>query len=151
MSIIKRNNTFPGMTMTSLFDDLFSRDLINWGLNNHSVTNTTIPAVNIRETKDSFDVELAAPGMRKEDFKVELDGNQLTISSERRVEDESFDEHRYSKREFSYQSFQRTFQLPKDVVDADKIKAYYENGILQLVIPKKEEAKQKPPRMIQIS
>src|SRR5207244_2278065 len=119
--------------------------------NNNSVTNTTIPAVNIKETKDSFDVELAAPGMRKEDFKVELDGNQLTISSERRIEEETTDENRYTKREFSYQSFQRTFQLSKDVVDADKIQARYENGLLHLVIPKKEEAKQKPPRVIQIS
>ena len=138
--------------MTSLFDDLFSRDLMNWGLNNNSTTNTTIPAVNIRETKESFDVELAAPGMRKEDFKVELDGNQLTISSERRSEEqEQTEDNRYTKREFSYQSFQRTFQLPKDVVDSDKIEARYENGLLHLVIPKKEEAKQKPPRMIQIS
>ncbi|HYH15045.1 MAG TPA: Hsp20/alpha crystallin family protein [Flavisolibacter sp.] len=151
MSIIRRNNQFPAMTMTSLFDDLFSRDLLNWGLNNNSTTNTTIPAVNIKETKESFDVELAAPGMRKEDFKVELDGNQLTISSERRTEEEHTEENRYTKREFSYQSFQRTFQLPKDVVDADKIEARYEHGLLHLVIPKKEEAKQKPPRMIQIS
>ena len=151
MSIIRRNNQFPSMSTTSLFDDLFSRDLLNWGLNNNSVTNTTIPAVNIKENKDSFDVELAAPGMRKEDFKVELDGNQLTISSEHRTEEEPSDNSRYTKREFSYQSFQRTFQLPKDVVDADKIEARYENGLLHLVIPKKEEAKQKPPRMIKIS
>lgn len=151
MSIIRRNNIFPSMSMTSLFDDLLSRDLLNWGLNNNSTTNTTIPAVNIKETKDNFEVELAAPGMRKEDFKVELDGNQLTISSEKRTEDEQTEENRYTKREFSYQSFQRMFQLPKDVVDADKIEARYENGLLHLVIPKKEEAKQKPPRMIQIA
>jgi HSP20 family protein len=151
MSIIRRNSTFPGMSMTSLFDDLFNRDLLNWGLNNNSTTNTTIPAVNIKETKENFEVELAAPGMRKEDFRVELDGNQLTIFSERRTEDEQSEENRYTKREFSYQSFQRTFQLPKDVVDADKIEARYENGLLQLIIPKKEEAKQKPPRMIQIA
>ena len=119
MSIIRRNNLSPSMPMTSLFDDLFSRDLLSWGLNNNSATNPTIPAVN-------FEVELAAPGMRKEDFKVELDGNQLTISSERRVE-EYTGEHRYTKREFSYQSFQRTFQLAKDVVDADKIEARYEH------------------------
>jgi HSP20 family protein len=151
MSIIRRNNQFPSMSMTTLFDDLLNRDLLNWGLNNNSETNTTIPAVNIKETKDSFNVELAAPGMRKEDFKVELDGNQLTISSEKRLEEESTDENRYTKREFSYQSFQRTFQLPKEVVDADKIEARYKDGLLHLVIPKKEEAKQKPPRMIQIA
>ena len=149
MSIIKRNNYYPAMN--SLFDDLFAKDLMNWGLSNNSTTNTTIPAVNIRETKDNFEVELAAPGMKKEDFKVELDGNQLTISSERSTNEEHTEENRYTKREFSYQSFQRTFQLPKDVVDAERIEARYVNGLLQLIVPKKEEAKQRPPRTIQIS
>jgi HSP20 family protein len=149
MSIIKRNHHFPAMT--NLFDDFFTRDVLNWGLNNNSTTNTTIPAVNIRETKENFAVELAAPGMQKEDFKIELDGNRLTISSEKATTDEQTDDNRYTKREFSYQSFQRSFQLPKDVVDAEGIQARYENGLLQLIIPKKEEAKQKPPRMIQIS
>ena len=149
MSIIRRNNHFPAMT--SLFDDIFAKDLMNWGFNNNSSTNTTIPSVNIKETKDSFEVELAAPGMRKEDFKIELDGNQLTISSEKSTTDEQTEENRYMKREFSYQSFQRSFQLSKDVVDADKIQARYENGLLQLLIPKKEEAKQRPPKMIEIS
>jgi HSP20 family protein len=146
MSIIKRNE-FP-----SVFDDLFNRDLWNWGLTNNSVTNTTLPAVNIRETNDHYLVEMAAPGMRKEDFKVELDGNVLSISSEKSEENETKEqEQRYTRREFSYQSFQRTFQLQKDVVDIDKIEAKYENGVLHLLIPKKEEVKQKPPRMIKIS
>lgn len=149
MSIIKRNDGFP--RMNSMFDDLFTRDFWNWGLSNNSNTNTTIPAINIRETKENFEVEMAAPGMKKDDFKVELDGNMLTISSEVENETEEKDGERYTKREFSYQSFQRTFQLPKEVVDSDKIEAHYENGILNLVIPKKEEARQKPPRMIQIS
>ena len=149
MSIIKRNDGFP--RMNSMFDDLFTRDFWNWGLSNNSNTNTTIPAINIRETKENFEVEMAAPGMKKDDFKVELDGNMLTISSEVENETEEKDGERYTKREFSYQSFQRTFQLPKEVVDSDKIEAHYENGILHLVIPKKEEARQKPPRMIQIS
>lgn len=149
MSIIKRNDVFP--RMNSMFDDLFTRDFWNWGLGNNSTTNTTIPAINIRETKDNFEVEMAAPGMKKDDFKVELDGNMLTISSEKQEETEEKEGERYTKQEFSYQSFQRTFQLPKDVVDSEKIEAHYENGILQLVIPKKEEARQKPPRMIQIS
>jgi HSP20 family protein len=148
MSIIKRNDLFPAMH--SMFDDLFSRDLWNWGLTNNSTTNTTIPAVNIRETKDNFEVEMAAPGMTKNDFRVELEGNLLTIRSEKQEEREQNDEHHYSRREFSYQSFQRSFQLHKDVVDADKIGARYENGVLHLMIPKKEEAKQRPPRMIEI-
>jgi HSP20 family protein len=149
MSIIKRNNSFQGMN--SIFDDLFNRDLVNWGLVNNSATNTTLPSVNIRETNDNFIVEMAAPGMTKNDFKIELDGNLLTISSEKEDRNEMRDGEKYTRQEFSYQSFQRSFQLPKDVVDSDKIQAKYENGVLNLVIPKKEHAKQKPPRMIEIA
>ena len=150
MNLIKRNgnsmNQWP-----ALFDDFFNRDFFNWGLGNFSDTNTTIPGVNIKETKDDFEVEVAAPGMNKKDFKIQLDGNMLTISSEKSNQKEENDrDEKYSRKEFSYQSFQRTFTLPKDVVDADKIEAKYDNGLLQLVIPKKEEAKQKPPRQIQI-
>jgi HSP20 family protein len=137
--------------MNSIFDDLFHKDLINWGLVNNSTTNTTLPSVNIRETNDNFVVEMAAPGMTKEDFKIELDGNLLTISSEKEDRNEMKEGERYTRQEFSYQSFQRSFQLPKDVVDADKIQARYESGVLNLVIPKKEHAKQKPPRMIEIA
>lgn len=147
MSLIKRNEFFPGL---SFFDDVFSRDLWNWGVTNNSSTNTTIPMVNIKEDNDNFLVEMAAPGMEKNDFKVELDGNVLTITSEKQNENEVKEGERYSRREFSYQSFQRSFQLPKEVVDAEKIEAKYENGVLRLVIPKKEEAKPRPPKMIQI-
>jgi len=159
MTIVKRNgnwlNHFP-----TLFDDILNRDLFNWNTSNFSNTNTTIPAVNIKETGDSYEVEVAAPGMNKKDFKVQLDGNLLTISSEKTEEyrgdnqqegNQNNKEERYVSREFSYQSFYRTFTLQKDVVDADKIKARYEDGVLHLVIPKKEEAKQKPPRMIEIA
>jgi HSP20 family protein len=139
-----------GQNMTNLFDDFFSRDLWNWGLANNSTTNTTIPAVNIRESAENFEVEVAAPGMKKEDFRVELDGNNLTISSEMRNENEVKEGERYTRREFSYQSFQRSFTLPRNVVDVDQIHAKYENGVLHLLIPKREEAKQKPPRMIEI-
>ena len=149
MSIVRRNGFYPDMT--NLFDDFFTRDAWNWGLNNNSRTNTSVPAVNIRENNDNFLVEVAAPGMKKEDFKVELDGNTLIISSERKDEQEMNEGENYARKEFSFQSFQRSFQLSKDVVDVDSIQARYENGLLQLVIPKKEEAKTKPPRMIQIS
>lgn len=147
MSLTKWNNS---NTMTNLFDDFFTRDLLNWGLANNSTTNTTIPAVNIKETGDAFEVEMAAPGMRKEDFRVELDGNQLTIGSEFENRDDMKEGERYTRREFSYQSFQRSFTLPKNVVDIDQIEARYENGVLRLLIPKREEARQKPPRMIEI-
>ena len=150
MTLVQRNggvlNPFP-----AFFDDFFNRDLFNWGNTNFSDTNTTIPAVNIKETPENYEVEVAAPGMTKKDFKVELDGNVLTISSERTNQKVENQDERYSRKEFSYQSFQRTFTLQKEVMDMDKIQAKYENGLLHLLIPKKEEAKQKPPRLIQIS
>ncbi len=151
MSLVKRRdgrvNRFP-----MLFDDFFNQDLFNWNNSNFSDTNTTIPAVNIKETPENYQVEVAAPGLTKNDFNVELDGNILTISSEKSQESEDAgNDERYARKEFSYQSFCRTFNLQKDVVDIDKIEARYENGLLNLMIPKKEEAKQKPPRQIQIS
>lgn len=149
MSIMKRNEFSPFNNRS--FDDLWTKDLWNWGLSNNSDTNTTIPSVNIKETPESFIVEMAAPGLTKNDFKIELDNNRLLIQSEKQNAREETENERYSRREFSYQSFQRTFELSKDVVDADKIEAKYENGLLHLVIPKKEEAKKRPPRMIQIS
>ncbi|MFC5408189.1 Hsp20/alpha crystallin family protein [Larkinella bovis] len=133
----------------ALFDDFFSRDLFNWNNRNFSTTQTSLPSVNIKETADAFEVEMAAPGMEKQDFRVELNGNQLTISSSKENQEEK-QEGGYTHREFSYQSFQRSFTLPKDVVDEDRIEAKYENGLLLLTIPKREEAKQKAPRRIEI-
>ncbi|MDM8174650.1 MULTISPECIES: Hsp20/alpha crystallin family protein [Olivibacter] len=145
MSLIRRSRSgFP-----SLFDDFFNRDLMNWDSGNFS-PNATVPSVNIKETADNYEVEMAAPGMNKDDFKIELDGNLLTISSSKEYEDEKRDDG-YARKEFSYRSFQRSFNFPKDVVDEDKIEAKYENGLLKLTIPKKEEAKRKGPRLINIS
>lgn len=150
MLVIKRNgNLLPGIPV--LFNDFVIKDLWNRGLENISPAATTIPAVNIRENNENFVVEMAAPGMNKNDFKIELNGNTLTISSEKKIEEEAKEEERYSQKEFSYQSFTRIFTLPQDVVDVDKIEAKYENGLLHLVIPKKEEAKLKGPRQIQIT
>jgi len=150
MTLVKRNGNLLN-PLPALFDDFINRDLFNWGNLNFSGTNTTIPAVNIKETADHYEVEVAAPGMTKKDFKIELDGNILTISSETSNQAEEKEDERYFRREFSYQSFQRTFNLQKGVVDIDKIEARYENGLLQLLIPKKEEAKQKPARLIQVN
>ena len=150
MSILKRNGTRSNQ-FPALFDNFLNRELFNWNTANYSDTNSTVPAVNIRETPDNYVVEVAAPGMSKKDFTVQLDGNTLTISSEKRNEEQQNDSEKYSRKEFSYQSFFRTFHLPKEVVDSDKIHAKYDSGILKLVVPKREEAKQKPPRMITIS
>lgn len=150
MTLVKRNaNLLNPLPM--LFDDFFNRDLFNWRNSTFSDTNTSIPAVNIKELADRYEVEVAAPGMTKKDFKVELDGNSLTIRSDKTNQKEGNEGATYTQREFSYQSFQRAFTLQKDVVDIDKIEARYENGLLHLLIPKKEEARQKSPRLIQIA
>ena len=149
MTIVKRNGNLQSL-FPQFFDDSFARDFFNWGSKNYSDTNTTIPAVNIKETADHYEVEVAAPGMKKKDFSVQLDGNMLTISSEN-MQQEPADNVKFATREFSYQSFSRTFTLQKEVVDTEKIQATYEDGVLRLMIPKKEEAKQKGPRRIEIS
>jgi HSP20 family protein len=147
MSLRRSGNLFPSMP---IFDDFLSRELFNWGNDNHSATSTTVPSVNIRETANNYEIEVAAPGMDKKDFNVTLENNLLTISCAIEPNSEKAD-WKYSLREFSYQSFVRTFQLQKDVVDEDNIQAKYENGLLLLMIPKKEAVKQKCPRMIEIA
>ncbi|MFO7616312.1 MAG: Hsp20/alpha crystallin family protein [Bacteroidales bacterium] len=141
MAIIKRSNPeFP--SFPSLFDNLWSRDWMDWTNLNYSNTNTTLPAVNVIENDDEFKIELAAPGMTKGDFRINLEGNVLTISSEKKMEKEDKKEN-YTRREFSYQSFQRSFTLPEHSVEREKVAANYKDGILHIQIPKKEEARPK--------
>ncbi len=110
--------------------------------------NSTLPAVNIKESKEDYQVEVAAPGMNKDDFKIELENNFLVISSEK--EDKKEEEGKeFTRREFSYQSFKRSFSLPKTIEDS-KIKANYKDGVLKITLPKKEEAKEKPKKLITI-
>lgn len=138
-------------TVSRFFDDDWN-NLFDWNNRNFSNNYTTLPSVNIQENADEFVVEMAAPGMKKDDFQVELHNNVLTIKSEmknERSEEEKNDN--YTRREFSYQSFQRSFNLNNKVVDDSKIEAKYQDGILRLVLPKKEEAKEKPARLIKIS
>lgn len=144
MTLVRYQNQWPG-----LFDRFFNNDFEGWNRNNFSMTNTTLPNLNIKETKDSFLVEVAAPGFEKSDFKIELNNDLLTISSEKKVNNELKDGERITKQEFSYQSFSRSFTLPEHV-DEEKISAKYENGILSIDIPKKEEAKPKSPKLISI-
>ena len=97
MTLTKRNGNLLN-PLPMLFDDFFKRDLFDWNNSNFSDTNTTIPAVNIKETADNYEVQVAAPGMTKDDFKVELDGNSLTISSEKSQQNEQKEGERFSKR-----------------------------------------------------
>ncbi len=150
MTLLRRNGSLLNQLPT-LFDDFINRDNFNWRISNFSNTNTTIPAVNIKETADSYKVEVAAPGMTKNDFKVALEGDLLTISSEKSEQQEEAENQKFTRREFSYQAFERSFTLHKEVVDIDKIEAKYEDGVLSLLIPKKEEVKVKAPRLININ
>ena len=142
---LARFNNYP-----SLFDQLFDTDLFDWSNRNYSETNTTVPSVNIKENADAFNVEMAVPGFDKKDFKIALDHNVLTISSEKKVENETKKGERFTRHEYSYQSFSRSFTLP-EAANGDKISAKYDNGILNVEIPKREEAKPKPMRQIAIA
>jgi HSP20 family protein len=137
-------------TVSRFLDDDWN-SLFDWSNRNFSTASTTLPSVNVKENQNEYIVEMAAPGMKKDDFKIELDNNVLTIRSESKDEKEEKDGEIYTRREFSYRSFQRSFNLNNEVVDNTKIKATYQDGLLHLVLPKKEEAKPKPARTIKIS
>jgi len=107
------------------------------------------PALNIKETKDEFEIELAAPGYNKKDFEVTIDDGCLNISAKKEETKEEKDEN-YTRKEFSYASFERSLQLPDSIAD-EKIKAKYDNGILKFSLAKKEEAKKQKPKVIEIS
>lgn len=142
------DNVFP--SFPSLFNRFFEGDMMDWSNTNFAGTNSTLPAVNIRENSDEYLIEVAAPGMSKDQFKLNYDNGRLTISSEKKEEKTNKSDEKYTRREFSYMSFQRSFTIPENVVSGDKIKASYTDGILRIEIPKREEVKPKPAREIKI-
>jgi HSP20 family protein len=148
MTLARRNNAFS--SLPSMFDRFFNEGLMDWNNLNYSPTDTTIPAVNVKEDEDKYSIEVAAPGMKKDDFDVKLENDMLTISSERKDEKEDSDEG-FSRKEFSYQSFQRSFTLPEGHILTDKISAKYNDGILHIELPKRDEVKPQPPKSIKIS
>lgn len=149
MTRIRRNPVVVPQMMRRM-DNFLNTEFADWSRSNHSRTGTTIPAVNVKENEEAISVEMAAPGMRKEDFKINLDGNKLTISSHLDTETHSEQEGHYALREFSYQSFQRVFTLSEKILDTEKIHARYEAGVLYLVLPKREEVKPRPARLIDV-
>jgi len=137
-------------SQTPWFDRYFDNNMLDWSNRNFSQTNTTLPSINIKENDDLFLIDVAAPGLEKNDFKIEVHNDLLTISSEKREETENKnDKEHFTKREFSYQSFCRSFTLPS-TADGDKISATYDKGILSVSIPKKEEAKPRAAHTIEI-
>lgn len=145
-SLTKNKANFP--TLSTWFDDIFENDFSSMFSSNFN-DGISLPKVNIKETSDAYEVEMAIPGMKKDDFNINLDEKVLTISSE--LEESHEEEHEtYTRREFGYSSFKRTFTLP-DTVEESKIKASYADGILCVTLPKREVAKPKPARTIKIS
>ena len=139
MRIVKynNNNVFPSL-MNEFFNEDFRMNLIN---RNHS-----IPSVNSVENNESFEIDLAVPGMKKDDFTIELNDKVLVISSEKT---NSVENDNMRLNEFNYSSFQRSFRVPESV-ELDKIKANYKNGILKIKLPKKKDSITKSNRVIDI-
>jgi HSP20 family protein len=140
MNLVRRTSPwFP-----SLLEEFFTRDFRI----EHPTRTFDVPSVNIIEKSEGFALDLAAPGKKREDFQVEVDNHVLTISTENQSTQESTDGD-YSRREFSYDAFQRSFRLPK-TVDTTKIKASYDNGLLHISIPKRKEAIPEPKKYVEI-
>ena len=136
MTLIKRNPNVPAFA--NFFDDFLAKDMFNWNDKNFAEFGNTLPSVNVKETDSNYEIDLAAPGMKKDSFKISLDKNILTVSSENKSENEEKDENgKYTRREFNYSAFSRSFTLPSQVVDAENIAANYADGILKIMIPKK--------------
>lgn len=137
MTLVKFSNGQKSNAVNPWFSDVFDSIINDSFLNDRFVNK--VPAVNIAETENEFQIELAVPGLKKEDFKINLDKNVLSVSAEK--ETENADEtKKYSKKEYSYNSFVRSFTLP-ETADQTKINAEYNDGVLKLVVAKKEEAK----------
>jgi HSP20 family protein len=136
MTLVKFNNGHRN-AVNPFFSDVF-QSLLNDSQVSDRLINKT-PAVNIAETENQFEIELAAPGLSKEDFKINIDKNVLSVSADKKAENVE-EGKKYSKKEYAYTSFVRSFTLP-EIADSTKIDAEYIDGILKLNVAKKEEAK----------
>ena len=139
--LAKFNRTYP-----SFLDDFFGRDFYPVPYQSNGFK--SLPAVNITESDNGYTIEVAAPGLAKKDFKIDLDKTSLAIASVREDKQEESND-RYTRREFRYTNFSRSFTLP-ETVDSDKISATHKDGILYVNIPKLDEAQEKPARQIAI-
>jgi len=146
MTLVKVNNQKP---VRSIFDDVFFNTPFSNALDYSFKQNSNLPAVNILENEKDFQIEFNAPGFAKENFKIELEKNLLNVSAEHSSENSSENKN-YTRREFSFSSFKRSFNLPESI-NAEAIDAKYENGILRLVLPKKEEQLTKATKEIKVS
>ena len=133
--------------LTSVFSDFFE-PWSEWFQDGAGGKSLTLPKVNITEDKKSYNLEVAAPGLHKKDFKININGNVLTISAEK-DENKEEKEEKYTRKEYNYSSFSRSFTLP-EAVEQDKIDASYDGGILKLSLPKNEKAAQKNHKTVSV-
>jgi len=136
-------------TFPSWIDEVINKNFGTEFMSNFN-TGMTLPAVNVLDTANDYLVEMAVPGLKKSDFNISVDNLLLSISAEVKSEYENVDNENYTRREFGYSSFKRTFTLPGSV-QTDKISANYDDGILKVTLPKREEAKKKPLKNIKVS
>jgi HSP20 family protein len=149
MSLIKfnnRNRLFPSWNNDSLKSFLSSDEFFN---NDFFEEDSLMPAMNVKEHDDDFEIEFAAPGFSKKDFEVTINENILNVCGEKKQEREDKNDD-YTRKEFSYNSFRRSLTLPKSVNTEQDVKAIYKNGILKLNLHKKEEAKEQPKKVIEV-
>ncbi len=144
--LAKINRNYVPTYWDDFFNDNFFKSVNTINCNGSS------PAVNVIEDEKQYRIDVAVPGMPKNDFRIDLDDDVLTISSQKTETDEADESNnpRYMRREFSYSTFKRSFQLP-DSIDQENIKASHDAGILSIQLPKKEEVIQKTPKQIEIS
>jgi len=135
-------------SLPSLFDDILGRSFGTEFMSNFN-TGLTLPAVNVKDTANEYIVEMAVPGLEKSNFDINIDNNVLSIAAESKTENNTESEN-YTRREFGYSSFKRTFAIP-DSVNAEKITASYKEGILKVLLPKHDDAKKKPIKSIKIN
>lgn len=139
---------FSNNYMPSVFDRLFDNNWMDWSDSDLS-RKASMPAVNVKETENSYHLDVAAPGFKKEDFQLNFENGVLSVSGECKKEETQNDE-KFTRCEFNYSSFKRSFNISEKVIDIDKISASYEAGILHVELPKREEIKPKPARTISI-
>lgn len=138
---------FKTRSLPGLFDEFFNGNLLPNYIEEGAWKST--PAVNIYETNEKFEIEIAAPGLEKEDFKIDLKNEYLMVYSEKKEKKEEKEKGKLVRSEFRYSSFQRSFALPKDI-DASAIQATHKNGVLIIELPKKAEQKDSSVRQIEI-
>ncbi|MGK0412096.1 MAG: HSP20 family protein [Polaribacter sp.] len=147
MALIKQNQNRLFPSTNNGFKTFFNTD--DFFNTNFFEEDTILPAMNVKEHDDGFDIEFAAPGFSKEDFEVTIDDDILNVCGEKEEESEESEDN-YTRKEFSYNSFKRSLKLPKTVNTDQNVKATYKNGILKLNLLKKEEAKEVAKKVIKV-